>query len=134
MKKYCIALTLFLFALATTASLSYALDVEGTYKYLEKGYSGTMTISRMGPGFTFKFTTESLSNGQMCDFETYETPMDEGGGRVDDELPAMGGTAEDGIKFKIAFKGKEAMVDMESKGDECGMSGYFGGKYVKTSE
>ncbi|WP_243439448.1 hypothetical protein [Fundidesulfovibrio soli] len=108
-----------------------ARDVTGRYVYNERGYKGTMTISRMGPGFVFKFKTTSLSNGQMCDFETFETPMDEGGGRVDDDLPAKGGTKDDGIKFTISFKGDTALVDAESKGGECGMSGYFGGTYRK---
>ena len=67
----------------------------------------------------------------MCDFETYETPMDQGGGRVNDDLPAKGGTEDDGIKFTISFKGDAAVVNMESKGGECGMSGYFGGSYRK---
>lgn len=108
-----------------------AKDVTGRYEYNAPGYKGTMTISRMGPGFAFKFKTTSLSNGQMCDFTTYETPIDEGGGRVDDTLPAKGGTKDDGIKFTITFKGDTAVVDAKSNGSECGMSGNFGGTYRK---
>ena len=67
----------------------------------------------------------------MCDFETYETPIDQGGGRVDDSLPANGGTTEDEIRFTISFQGDKAIIDVESKGFECGMSGFFGGTYVK---
>lgn len=116
------------------AEAAVAQDVAGKYKYTEKGYTGTLVIKHMGPGFTFKFNTSSKSNGQMCDFETYETPIDQGGGRVDDDLPANGGTREDGIKFKISFSKNTATVDVESKGAECGMSGYFGGTYVKVSK
>ena len=108
-----------------------AKGVTGRYTYVEPGYEGTMTISQMGPGFVFKFKTKSKSNGQMCDFKTYETPIDEGGGRVNDDAPAKGGVKDDGIKFAISFKGDAAVVDVESKGDECGMSGYFGGHYRK---
>jgi hypothetical protein len=108
-----------------------AKGVAGRYTYVEPGYEGTMTIAQMGPGFVFKFKTKSKSNGQMCDFQTYETPVDQGGGRVNDDLPAKGGTEDDGIKFAISFKGDTAVVDMESKGGECGMSGYFGGTYRK---
>jgi hypothetical protein len=130
----------FVFTLATLVALvsstipSFALDVTGKYNYVEKGHKGTMTIARMGPGFVFKFKTTDTGNGQMCDFETVETPMDEGGGRVNDELPAHGGTKDDGIKFNITFAGKNAQVDVESKGGECGMSGYFGGNYVKVAK
>lgn len=116
------------------ATTAFALNPAGTYKYTENGYTGTMTISRMGPGYTFKFKTKDKRSGQMCDFETVETPIDEGGGRVDDTLPAHGGTKDDGIKFNITFSGNAATVDVDSKGGECGMSGYFGGKYVKTSK
>lgn len=108
-----------------------AKGVAGRYTYVEPGYEGTMTISQMGPGFVFKFKTKNKSNGQMCDFQTYETPMDQGGGRVNDDQPAKGGDKDDGIKFAITFKGDAAVVDVESKGDECGMSGYFGGNYRK---
>jgi hypothetical protein len=108
-----------------------AKGVAGRYAYVEPGYEGTMTISQMGPGFVFTFKTKSKSTGQMCDFKTYETPVDEGGGRVDDDAPAKGGVKDDGIKFSISFKGDAAVVDVESKGDECGMSGYFGGSYRK---
>ena len=104
---------------------------EGTWEYVEEGYTGTMTISRMGPGFVFAFDTVSQSNGQQCQFETFETPMDQGGGREDDNLPAHGGTEDDGIRFGISFDGDTATVDVESTGAECGMSGFFGGKYVK---
>lgn len=113
------------------AGESAAKGVEGRYVYTQPGYEGTMTIAQMGPGFVFKFKTKSKSNGQMCDFQTYETPIDQGGGRVNDDLPAKGGTGDDGIKFAISFKGDTATVDVESKGDECGMSGYFGGTYRK---
>ena len=122
-------------AVAISLALAGACEakgVTGRYTYVEPGYEGTMTISQMGPGFVFKFKTKSKSNGQMCDFQTYETPMDQGGGRVNDDLPAKGGTEDDGIKFAISFKGDTAVVDMESKGGECGMSGYFGGSYRKT--
>jgi len=108
-----------------------AKGVAGRYTYVEPGYEGTMTITQSGPGYAFTFKTKSKSNGQMCDFKTYETPIDEGGGRVDDDAPAKGGVKDDGIKFTISFKGDAAVVDVESKGDECGMSGYFGGRYRK---
>ncbi len=116
------------------ASVGWAVNPAGTYTYREKGYKGTMVIEQMGPGFTFVFKTTSTSNGQECDFQTYETPVDQGGGREDDALPAKGGTEDDGIKFAIAFKGNEAMADVESRGGECGMSGNFGGKYLKKSK
>jgi len=118
--------------LVLVATTAFAQNPVGTYKYAEKGYSGTMTISRMGPGFAFAFKTKDTRSGQMCDFKTVETPIEEGGGRVDDALPGHGGTKDDGIKFTISFSGKNATVQVDSKGDECGMSGYFGGKYVKT--
>jgi hypothetical protein len=89
------------------------MDVEGTYNYVEQGYSGTMTITQMGPGFVLTFNTTSNGNGQMCDFETYETPIDQGGGRIDDDLPAHGGTEDDGIKFTISFEGNAAVVDVD---------------------
>lgn len=119
---------LLLFSCATPC---LAMDPEGSWKYVEPGYEGVMIISRAGPAYVFTFETTSLSNGQMCDFTTYETPVDQGGGRVDDTLPAMGGTQEDGIRFRIGFKGNEADIDMQAKGMECGMSGYFGGRYIK---
>ena len=134
MKKRFLSITLALLIAVMSAGVSSAMDVEGTYQYMEQGYTGTMTISRMGPGFVFAFETTSQSNGQMCAFETYETPMDQGGGRVDDTLPAHGGTEDDGIKFAISFDGDTATVEVESKGEECGMSGYFGGKYVKAQK
>lgn len=116
------------------APASFALDAAGTYSFREKGYKGTMVIKRMGQGFTFTFKTQDLRNAQMCDFTTFETPIDQGGGRTDDTLPAHGGTKDDGIAFAIAFSGTTATVTVDSKGGECGMSGYFGGKYVKTSK
>lgn len=124
----CLAVTAFGLFLAGDC---LAKDVTGRYVYSAPGYKGTMTISRMGPGFVFKFKTTSTSNGQMCDFTTYETPIDEGGGRVKDDLPAKGGTKDDGIKFTITFNGDTAIVDAKSKGGECGMSGSFGGTYQK---
>lgn len=130
MKKWCLTAGLAVM-LTGFAGVCAAGGVEGRWTYTEPGYEGSMTISRMGPGFVFKFKTKSKSNGQMCDFETYETPIDQGGGRVDDDVPAKGGTSDDGITFAIAFKGDTATVDVESKGDECGMSGYFGGTYRK---
>jgi hypothetical protein len=134
MKKNLSATFVALMIVLYTAEASVTQDVAGKYKYTEKGYTGTMVIKHMGPGFTFKFNTSSNSNGQMCDFETYETPIDQGGGRVDDDFPANGGTQEDGIKFKISFSKNTATVAVESKGAECGMSGYFGGTYVKLSK
>jgi hypothetical protein len=134
MKNKIIAAYVTLAAGVFTAEASLAQDVAGKYKYTEKGYTGTMIIAPMGPGFTFKFQTSNKSNGQMCDFETYETPIDQGGGRVNDDLPAHGGTQEDGVKFNIAFKKNTATIEVESKGTECGMSGYFGGTYVKVSK
>lgn len=113
------------------ASSALAADVTGKYGYQEKGYTGSMVIKSQGPGFVFTFKTKSTSNGQMCDFTTFETPVDEGGGRDDDAKPAHGGTKDDGIKFAIKFSGNTATIDVDSKGSECGMSGYFGGKYVK---
>lgn len=130
-KKHIISMLFIFLAIAFTSAAVSAADVEGEYRYLEQGYTGTMTISRMGPGFVFKFNTTSNSNGQMCDFETYETPMDEGGGRIDDDLPAHGGTKDDGVKFTISFEGDIAILDVESTGEHCGMSGFFGGKYEK---
>ena len=130
--KKSLLLTAFILATVVLCPLvSSAMDVEGAYRYMEPGYTGTMTISRMGPGFVFAFSTTSKSNGQMCEFETFETPIDQGGGRIDDDQPAHGGTEDDGIKFKISFEGNNANVDVESKGGECGVSGYFGGKYEK---
>ena len=134
MNKYFLATFVTLASYLFTAEASLAQEVAGKYKYTEKGYTGTMVIAQMGPGFTFKFQTSNKSNGQMCDFETYETPIDQGGGRVNDDLPAHGGTQEDGIKFNIAFKKNTATIEVESKGTECGMSGYFGGTYVKVSK
>lgn len=119
-------------SLLLISTAPYAANPTGKYAYVEKGYRGSMVIKQQGPGFLFKFKTTSNANGQMCDFETYETPIDQGGGRVDDDKPANGGTKEDGIKFKITFSGNTATVDVSSKGDECGMSGYFGGKYVRS--
>lgn len=116
------------------ASAAGGTDVAGKYTLVSSGYKGTMTIKRMGPGFVFRFKTMSLANGQMCDFETYETPIDQGGGRTDDTRPAHGGTADDGIKFDISFSGNTATVDVLSRGDECGMSGTFEGKYVKAGK
>ncbi len=130
MNKFAIPALLLLAFFLLPGSAS-AADAEGTYNYVEDGYKGTMIITQMGPGFVFTFDTTSKSNGKQCQFETYETPMDEGGGREVDDLPAHGGTADDGIKFIITFDGDTAMVDVESVGAECGMSGYFGGKYVK---
>ena len=108
-----------------------AFNPQGEYSYKQEGFTGTMTISQEGPGFVFAFDTTSKSNGQQCQFTTYETPMDQGGGRDNDELPAHGGTEDDGIKFSISFNGDTATVDVDSVGQECGMSGYFGGEYVK---
>ena len=131
MLKRMVAIIIGLAALGGLASTGWAVNPAGTYTYQEKGYKGTMVIKQMGPGFTFAFKTTSTSNGQECDFQTYETPIDQGGGRKDDDLPAKGGTEDDGIKFTIAFKGNEAVVDVESRGAECGMSGNFSGKYLK---
>lgn len=129
-----VALCVGLAALGCFATTGWAVDPAGTYAYKEKGYKGTMVIEHSGPGFTFTFKTISTGNGQECDFQTYETPVDQGGGRTDDALPAKGGTTDDGIRFTIAFKGKEAVVDVASRGGECGMSGNFGGTYLKTSK
>lgn len=100
----------------------------------KKATEGPWSSNNRDRASTFTFKTISLSNGQECDFQTYETPVDQGGGREDDDLPAKGGTTDDGIKFTIVFKGNEAMVDVESRGGECGMSGNFGGKYQKISK
>jgi hypothetical protein len=130
MKKWRLAAGLAV-AVCGMSGMGHAKGMEGRWTYVEPGYEGTMTIARMGPGFVFKFKTKSKSSGQMCDFETYETPIDQGGGRVDDDLPAKGGVEDDGVRFAISFAGDTATVDVESKGDECGMSGYFGGAYRK---
>ena len=131
MKKRLLWATLILLVVAFTPGVSSAGGVEGTYHYAQQGYSGTMTIQQMGPGYVFIFNTTSNSNGQQCSFQTYETPVNEGGGRYNDDRPALGGTQDDGIKFRISFSGNTANVDVISKGGECGMSGYFGGTYVK---
>jgi len=70
----------------------------------------------------------------LCGLIEFFSMLGQGGGRVDDTLPAHGGTEDDGIKFAISFDGDTATVEVESKGEECGMSGYFGGKYVKAQK
>lgn len=107
---------------------SSAADVTGKYNYVEKGYTGTMTIKAVGKFFTLTFRTKDKSSGQMCEFEALEA-----GERTNDSQPAVG-KSESGAKFKISFKGDTATVVVLDKGDECGMSGYFGGKYVKAKK
>jgi hypothetical protein len=132
-RKWSGVILLAILSIGCASSLALATTAEGKYKYVEKNHQGTLIIERIGPGYRFKFNTTDKGNGQMCDFATMETPMDEGGGRVNDALPAHGGTKDDGIKFNITFSGNTANVDVESKGDQCGRSGYFGGRYEKVS-
>lgn len=113
-----------LIAVATTASAG----VTGKYKYAEKGFTGTMVISQDGKFFHFKFNTTDKSNNSACLFEATESAP-----RVRDDQP-VAGTSDGGAMFKIAFKGNTAVVDMVDKGGECGMTGYFGGKYVKAGK
>jgi hypothetical protein len=128
MKRVAILAFIAVLVLGFSVVPSHAADVTGKYTYSEKGYTGTMIIKYTGRFFTFKFNTTSKSNGQMCEFSATEAPP-----RVNDDQPALG-ESESGVKFKISFKGNAAFVDVKNKGSECGMSGYFGGKYVKAGK
>jgi hypothetical protein len=128
MKKIAAVVVIALFMVGCWIIPSHAADVTGKYTYTEKGYTGVMIIKNTGRFFTFKFQTTSKSNGQMCEFSATEAPS-----RVNDDQPAHG-ESESGVKFKISFKGNAAFVNVQDKGSECGMSGYFGGKYVKAGK
>jgi hypothetical protein len=132
MKKVCVITLITLLVLGFCPITSHAGDVKGKYTYTEKGYTGTMIIKWMkgqeGRAYAFTFKTTSKSNGQSCEFEATEMPS-----RIKDDQPAAG-ESDSGAKFKISFSGDTATVNVLEKGDECGMSGYFGGKYVKAKK
>jgi hypothetical protein len=129
MKRISVVIILTLLTLGFSAVVSHAADVRGKYNFSENGYSGTMTIKWAkgyeGRAYAFAFNTKSKTNGQSCQFEATEMPS-----RTRDDQPAAG-ESDSGAKFKISFSGDTAIVNVLSKGNECGMSGFFGGKYVK---
>ena len=126
-RAFAIALAV-VFTLGLGVAASHAANVTGRYNYVEKGHTGTMVIKMQGKFFVFSFKTTDKSSGQMCEFDAAES-----GPRTEDDRPAVG-SSDSGVRFKISIKGDTAMVDVEEKGDECGMSGYFGGKYVKAKK
>lgn len=132
MKKISIIAIATLLILGFCTVASHAGDVKGRYTYTEKGYSGTMTIKWMkgqeGRAYAFVFRTTSKSNGQSCEFEAAEMPP-----RVKDDRPSAG-ESDSGAKFKISFSGDTAIVTVLARGGECGMSGSFGGKYIKAKK
>jgi hypothetical protein len=132
MKRISIFVFITLLTIGFSAAVSHAADVRGKYEYQTNGYKGTMIIKWLkgqeGRAYAFTFKTVSKTNGQECDFEAYEMPS-----RIEDDKPAQGESAS-GVKFKISFKGDAAIVAVVERGDECGMSGSFGGKYVKVKK
>jgi hypothetical protein len=129
MKRISVVAIFALLTLGFSAVVSHAADVRGKYEYQTNGYKGTMTIKWLsgqeGRAYAFVFRTVSKSNGQACEFQATEMPP-----RTNDNQPARG-ESRSGAKFKISFKGNTAIVDVLARGGECGMSGSFGGKYVK---
>lgn len=132
MKRFSIIIALALLTFGFASAVCHAADVRGTYTYDSKGYKGTMTIKWLegqeGRAFAFVFKTVNKSNGNECDFKAAEMPE-----RTEDDKPAVG-ESDSGAKFKISFKGNTATVEVVERGGECGMSGDFGGKYVKAKK
>lgn len=132
MKRISVFAIVTLLTLLFSAAASHAADVRGKYEYQANGYKGTMIIKWLkgqeGRAYAFAFKTVSKTNGQSCEFEAAEMPS-----RTNDDQPARG-ESDSGAKFKISFKGDTAKVDVLEKGGECGMSGFFGGNYVKVKK
>ena len=132
MKRISVIVIVTLLTLGFSAAASHAADVRGKYEYQANGYKGIMIIKWLkgqeGRAYAFTFKTVSKTNGQECDFEAIEMPS-----RIEDDKPAKG-ESDTGAKFKISFKGDIATVTVVARGGECGMSGSFGGKYVKVKK
>lgn len=103
-------------------------DTSTRYTYREKGFSGYMDVFLVGRFFKITIETMDKANGQQCSFTARES-----GPRTKNEYPAEA-TTETGAMFKLDFSkdGKIATVEVVDKGEECGMTGWFGGKYTRT--
>ncbi len=120
-----------LFAVVTTAHAEYPTKkIAGTYKYQEKGYSGTMKITVDGGKYAHvKMETHSLDKQRGCQ-------MDDGVLFEEDAkgFPTSGRQDPDNedSTFTIKFAGNTATINTLIV-TVCGMkaNGQFEGKWVK---
>lgn len=126
MKKF---IAVMVVAVWLSAGVAQAADATGKYTFSEKGFKGFMQINDQGRYFSVHIETTDKANGQQCLFDAMES-----GPRDNDSYPAVA-TSDGGAKFKLKFSkdGKTANVEVETKGEECGMTGFFGGKYIKSA-
>jgi len=113
--------------LSQTEKENSGFNIVGRYKFIEGDSKGYMTVESAGKYFTIKFETTFIPRQQGCMFEARTDDFDENGN------PTYG-ESDEGMKFSIKFKKGLAEVE-EISSDAgrpgCGMTGYFGGKYVK---
>jgi uncharacterized protein YecT (DUF1311 family) len=122
-----------LLILSSLTGLALAYDPTGVYKYQEKGYSGEMKIEqiRQNPKI-YQATIETINNGttHMCELSI--------NGYVKKDTQDLSsvlftGAAGDPEKFIAVFSGNAAKIDIPKQSQNCGMSGYFGGKWKKVN-
>lgn len=101
--------------------------ISGTYKYSEKGWTGTMKIKVDNGAKYADFTIDTLSKDKKrgCTFEGGLGEEDNNG------FPTYG--QGDGATFSIRFKDGKAEIKTKEIGTACGMNGngQFGGIWVK---
>lgn len=120
-----------LLILSSLAGLAFAYDPVGVYKYQEKGYSGEMKIEQIKQNpKVYQATIETINNGttHMCGLSINGYIKKD---TQDSSSILFVGTAGDPEKFITVFSGNEAKIDIPEQSQNCGMSGYFGGKWKK---
>lgn len=117
------------------ALVSGKINPVGTYSYREGGYSGTMVITQASDSpVTWKAlitTVEKAPSAHTCDFTATGTQLISSATAVEAQFQSKVDDGDEPAKFAVTFTAQGAEVDLQSKGIECGMRGYFGGKYQK---
>lgn len=108
----------------------------GTYSYREGGYTGSMVITKISDApETWKAvisTVEKSPTAHMCDFTATGTNLISSASAVEAQFQSKVDAGDEPAKFTVKFTVKGAEVNVDSKGLECGMRGYFGGNYHKS--
>jgi len=122
-----------LFILFSLSGLALAYDPVGSYNYEERGYTGGMKITQIKQNpkiYQATITTSNDGNGRMCDLTI------NGYAKNDTENSSsvlFRGGAGDPEKFIAVFSRNMVDIDVPEVSQNCGMSGYFGGKWKKIS-
>lgn len=119
----------------------WGVDPAGRYTYREPGFSGEMIVSKISgwpvPVWEAKIKTVNRTSSHTCELRAQghtitglarpyidvTTAFVEHSGEGDDDL----------AKFGIKFLPDSANIIVKTKGDGCGVSGWFGGIWKKSS-